>query len=137
MQCNGLESNKKFFEKKLKFYEKKKKTNLDKKFFFGNFPKFGNFLKFLSSIFSKGHVKNNVFHVWNTFDPSAICIRCNVLHNATTVAVSALCSRLLFVRDITIRYIRATTSSVQIRPHHHIDVYTDINGFNSLKISFW
>ena len=49
MQCNGLESNKKFFEKKLKFYEKKKKTNLDKKFFFGNFPKFGNFLKFLSS----------------------------------------------------------------------------------------
>ena len=83
IQCNGLESNKKFFEKKLseknifvtkKFYEK---TNLDKKF--------GQEI-FQSSqvwIFSKGHVKNNVFHIWNTFDLLAICIQCNILHDAT------------------------------------------------------
>ena len=34
MQCNGLESNKKFFEKKLKFYEKKKKKQIWTKNFF-------------------------------------------------------------------------------------------------------
>ena len=54
MQCNGLESNKKFFEKKLKFYEKKKKNKFGQKIFFWKFskvwkfsevPKFGYFPK--------------------------------------------------------------------------------------------
>ena len=52
MQCNGLESNKKFFEKKLKFYEKKKKKQIWTKNFFleifqsleiSEVPKFGYF----------------------------------------------------------------------------------------------
>ena len=26
-------------------------------------------------------MKNNEFRIWNTFDPSAICVQCNVLHD--------------------------------------------------------
>ena len=66
--CNGLESNKKIFEKncqKKHFCQRNSmnKTNSDKNFFSGNFSKFRNFLKFQIWIFSEGCVKNNVFHV--------------------------------------------------------------------------
>ena len=60
IQCNGLESSKKFFEKKnvrKNIFVKKnsmKKTNLDKKKFLEIFQ------SSLVQIFSKGHVKNNV-----------------------------------------------------------------------------
>ena len=62
IQCNGLERNKKFFEKKLS-----EKTFLSKKFYEKNKFKqkklFGNFLKFLSVDISEGHMKINVFHI--------------------------------------------------------------------------
>ena len=71
IECNGLEINKKFFEKycqKETFLSKKnsmkKKTNLDKNFFFQNLPKFGNFPKFLGSdIFQRSCEKQWFLHL--------------------------------------------------------------------------
>ena len=81
--------------------------------------------------FSKGHVKNNVICIWNTFDPSAICVQCNVLQNATTVATlpnTKFVSRMVgYCLYGTLLLRPLSACPVQIRVHHHTDVYTDIN----------
>ena len=73
---------KKFYEKK-----KKKKTNLNKKIIwkFSEVQKFPEVPKF--GYFPKVMLKINIFRIWNTFDPSAICIQCNVLHDATIIVM--------------------------------------------------
>ena len=89
----------------------------------------------------QSHVKNNVFHVENTFDPWAICVQCNILHDTTTVAMLPNTTVVIWVTIMsalshTVGYClygtlllrpRWTACPVQIRAHHHIDVYIDIN----------
>ena len=76
---------KKLSEKENIFVKKdslKKRNKIGQKIFLGNFLKFRNFLRFLSLDILQSYE----FCIWNTFDPSAICIQCIVLHNAVTVA---------------------------------------------------
>ena len=117
---------KKLLEKNIfdtkKFYEKK----MGKKNFFRNFLKVGNFLNFLRSC-----EKQCCLHLEH-IDQLAICapMQCLAWCNNCCYISKYHCApyrRLLFVQDITIIYIRATACPVQIRAHHHIDVYTDIN----------
>ena len=88
-------------------------------------------------------MKNNVFCIENRFDPSAICIQCNVLHEATTVAMLPNTTVIIwvtitFVLDMSrmagyclygtlLLHPHWTVCPIQIRTYHHINVYTDIN----------
>ena len=124
-----------------------KKTNLDKKNFFLNFPKFRNFLKFLSSdifqmlcekmfsslehISSIGHL-----HPMQCLAPRNNCCyitkyhSCNLGYNYVHT-VSRMVGYCLY-GTLLLRP-RWTACPLQIKAHHHIDAQTSIIYFIQFK----